>query len=345
MLVQEITTDNKHTYETFVTQNGGSFLQSWDWGDWQSSNKRQATRCIVTDGAGNPMLAAQFLRYTLPLGQEYLYCPYGPVAGTRDKGSTYAKASADRQETSEGLDALIGHVREAFPKALFIRTEPTTSLQPTTYNLQPTLHIQPGSTILLDINKPEEGLLLGMHPKTRYNIKVAQKHGVEIRLLTQPDDQHLAAHMMRDTLIRRRLVSPPQEYYFKLMGHFSNGTTLSTHTYGAYYNNELVACALTVDFNHTRTYLFGGSATAHKNVMAPYLLHWTIIKDAKNYGLHTYDWFGAEGAVSDGSGFARFKQSFGGNVVQYPGAFDTVFKPLAYHAYQATRHLNRWLKH
>jgi lipid II:glycine glycyltransferase (peptidoglycan interpeptide bridge formation enzyme) len=207
------------------------------------------------------------------------------------------------------------------------------------------LHIQPGSTILLNISKPEADLLAGMHPKTRYNIKVAQKHGVEIRPLTQPDDQHLAAHMMRNTLIRRKLVSPPQEYYFKLMGHFSNGTTLSTHTYGAYYNNDLVACALAVDFNQTRTYLFGGSSTAHKNVMAPYVLHWTIIKDAKNNNLHLYDWFGAEGSVSDGSGFARFKQSFGGETIQYAEASDIIFKPLAYRAYQTTRHLNRWIRH
>lgn len=337
MHITNLSENDKNVYEEFVTRNGGSFLQSWDWGEWQSSNKRQATRYIVTDDAGNPILAAQFLHYTLPLGQEYLYCAYGPVRS--------AESRITNHELSKTLDTLIAHIRKGFPKALFVRLEPPFEIRNSKFEIRSTLHIQPGSTILLDISKPEEDLLSGMHPKTRYNIKVAQKHGVEVRLLTQPNDQHAAAHMMRDTLVRRKLVSPAQEYYFKLMGHFSKKPTLSTNTYGAYYNNELVACALIIDFNHIRTYLFGGSATAHKNVMAPYLLHWTIIEDAKNNGLHTYDWFGAEGAVSDGSGFARFKNSFGGETIQYAGAYDIIFKPLAYRAYQTTRHLNRWLKH
>lgn len=335
MHITNLSDNDKDTYEKFVTEHGGSFLQSWEWGDWQASNKRPATRYIVRDDNNRTILSAQFLRYTLPLGQEYLYCAYGPIAGIRDKG----------QGLSEALDGLIGHIRKGFPKALFIRLELTSFLQPTTYNLQPTLHIQPGSTILLDIQKTENELLSGMHPKTRYNIKVAQKHEVEVRLLEHPNDQHLAAQMMRDTLVRRKLVSPAQEYYFKLMSHFSEPSVLSANTYGAYYNSELVACALTLDYDHTRTYLFGGSSTAHKNVMAPYLLQWTIIRDAQKKKLTTYDWFGAEGAVSDGSGFARFKQSFGGHTVQYAGAYDVIFKPLAYRAYQATRHLNRWLKH
>lgn len=337
MHITNLSENDKNAYEKFVTKNGGSFLQSWDWGDWQTSNKRPATRYIVTDGTGSGILAAQFLRYTLPLGQEYLYCAYGPVRSAEFRITNY--------ELSETLDTLIAHIRKDFPKALFVRLESPFEIRNSKFEIRSTLHIQPGSTILLDISKPEADLLAGMHPKTRYNIKVAQKHGVEIQLLEQPNDLHLAAQLMRDTLVRRKLVSPPQEYYFKLASHFPAKVPLTGHTYGAYYNGQLIACALTLDYNQTRTYLFGGSEITHKNVMAPYLLHWTIIQDAHMKQLTTYDWFGAEGAVSDGSGFARFKQSFGGRIVPYAGASDIIFKPLAYRAYQTTRHLNRWLRH
>jgi len=34
----------------------------------------------------------------------------------------------------------------------------------------------------LDLNKSEDQLLEEMKPKTRYNIKVAQKHGVQIKI-------------------------------------------------------------------------------------------------------------------------------------------------------------------
>lgn len=337
MQIFKIPENQRINYDDFVANNNGSFLQSWDWGDWQTSNKRPATRYIVTDETGSGILAAQFLRYTLPLGQEYLYCAYGPVRSAELRITNY--------ELSETLDTLIAHIRKDFPKALFVRLESPFKIRNSKFEIRSTLHIQPGSTILLDIDKPEADLLAGMHPKTRYNIKVAQKHGVEIRLLEQPNDRHLAAQMMRDTLVRRKLASPAQEYYFKLANHFPTQALLTSHTYGAYYNNQLVSCALTLDYNQTRTYLFGGSGTTHKNVMAPYLLHWTIIKDAKNNSLRTYDWFGAEGAVSDGSGFARFKNSFGGDTIQYAEASDIIFKPLAYRAYQTTRHLNRWIRH
>src|SRR5581483_8289393 len=35
-------------------------------------------------------------------------------------------------------------------------------------------------TFILDLTKSEDELLKGMHPKTRYNIKIAKKHNVEI---------------------------------------------------------------------------------------------------------------------------------------------------------------------
>jgi len=51
----------------------------------------------------------------------------------------------------------------------------------TEYGLRPAAHpLFTKYTFILDLTKPENELLKGMHPKTRYNIKIAQKHRVKV---------------------------------------------------------------------------------------------------------------------------------------------------------------------
>ncbi len=333
MSLQILINPSEELYTSFVIANNGSFLQSFGWGQWQETNGRTPVRFLVQDEQNKTILAAQFLTHHLPAGKTYLYCPYGPVVNCKLQDT----------ECKVAIETLLEHMQATFSDAVFIRLEPTQplSLQPTTYHLQPTLHIQPGSTITLNLQQDAESLLAGMHPKTRYNIKVAERKGVEIQPLETTEAQAEAAALFVDTLVRRKLVSPPASYYKKLLAT----KTLTTSGLGAYYNGQLVACGLFVDFGHVRTYLFGGSSTEHKNVMAPYLLHWTAIQNAQTNKLTTYDFFGAEGAVSDGSGFARFKQGFGGTTIPYAGAWDIVLNPIWYTGYKLLRTLNRWAKH
>ncbi len=335
MNISKVDQLNIEAYKNFVAVNYGSFLQSLEWGEWQEKNGKKAIRYIVEDETGTPILSAQFLRHALPFDKEYFYCAYGPVVNLKFK----------IEDCRLAIQELITKIHKDYPKTIFIRLEPTSTLPPITYSLRPSLHIQPASTILLDVTKPKEELLANMHPKTRYNIKVAEKHDVTVKQLQSKEEKQLAANLFKNTLTRRKLVSPSTDYYFELANYNTGGKNFSVNTFGAYLGDTLLACALTVDFNQTRTYLFGGSSTEHKNVMAPYLLHWTIIQDAKTQNIETYDWFGAEGAVSDGSGFARFKTGFGGTLKAYGGTYDIVFRPLIYKLYQLTRSLNRWLKH
>lgn len=334
MRVIELTNKDKESYNMFVAENGGSFLQSFEWGEWQESNAKTAYRYIISDQIGaEPILSALVVKYSLPLGQHYLYTPYGPVV------SKVANAHA----AEEALENLIAHLKEKHAKALFIRVEPARWLGGAIPGKK-SLNIQPGKTIILDIHTSEEQLLNNMHPKTRYNIKLSMKRGVIIKPITTEASQHEAAALLFNTLHRRKLVTPLPAYYQNMMSFFNGASALVT-TYGAYYQDMLIATAITLDFGTTRTYVFGGSSTLHKNAMAPYLLHWTAIRDAQIKQLTTYDWYGAEGGVSDGAGIARFKLGFGGNTLEYPGAHDVLLRPLPYYFYTVARTLNRWAKH
>ena len=43
-------------------------------------------------------------------------------------------------------------------------------------------------------------------------------------------------------------------------------------------------------------------------------------------------------------GITRFKKSFSGKTVNYPGTYDFIYQPLSYKLYQILRKLNRLLK-
>lgn len=334
MHIQEITEKEKEVYNAFVANNNGSFLQSFEWGQWQESNAKTVFRYVLKERSDSaPILSALVVQYSLPLGQHYLYIPYGPVVGN----------TVDTIHIEDALKNLIAYLKEKHSKALFIRIEPA-QWRGSTVPGKKSLNIQPGKTIVLDIHTSEEQLLNNMHPKTRYNIKLSMKRGVVVKPITLEASQHEAAALLFDTLHRKKLATPRPAYYQNMMNFFT-GIGAQVTTYGAYYQDMLIATAITLDFGTTRTYVFGGSSAEHKNTMAPYLLHWTVIRDAQIKKLTTYDWYGAEGGVSDGAGIARFKLGFGGSTVEYPGAHDILLRPLPYHLYTLVRTANRWVKH
>jgi lipid II:glycine glycyltransferase (peptidoglycan interpeptide bridge formation enzyme) len=315
---------SKEDYDRFVMEHAsGSFLQSWDWGQWMADNGRQLQRLAVTDSAGSIFMSAQIFRTAIPkIGGHYIYIPYGPIL--------------NKSATEEILIFFFAQLREKFPSAMFVRVEPK---QQISIAGKPTKHIQPGKTLVLDLTKTEDELLGEMHQKTRYNIKVAQRHGVEIKTGTSSD----ALELIDKTSARQGYKNHPLNYYQKMVGLFNGGQGLNIKVYSAHHGSQILASAIMVDYGTTRTYLFGGTSDLDRNVMAPYLLHWQAITDAQKLGLKTYDFWGIETASGKTPGFVRFKLGWGGMQIQYPAPLDIVYKPLWYNAYKLLRSLNRKL--
>lgn len=346
MPYQILENSNPEEFDRFVQNHAsGSFLQSWDWGRWQESLGKKALRLQVVD-AQKPedvLLQCQFLQTHLLGKFYYLYAPYGPMfsPGLKDEAQ------------NEVFAALIDYLNKNFPKAIFFRLEPkqnsipALNLQLTTYNLQLTSRIQPGKTLILDLNKPADELLAQMHPKTRYNIKLAQKHGVSIQkefAITPGFGLYLEeiVGLLVETARRQNFKDHGAAYYKRLIEFFSPGQgNVKFGIYKATFHNELLAAALMLDFGNTRTYLFGGSSEANKHLMAPHLLHWQAILDAKAAGLANYDFWGLETSTGQSLGFARFKLGFGGKTLNYPPAFDIVCQKSWYNTYKIIRRLKQ----
>ena len=71
MTLQEVKENEKDQYNEFVAAHeSGSFLQSWEWGQWQSALGRQVVRLKIIDDNGQQQGAVQFIK--MPVWGKYI---------------------------------------------------------------------------------------------------------------------------------------------------------------------------------------------------------------------------------------------------------------------------------
>src|SRR3989338_7331880 len=165
--------DDEYVWNIPLEKAGNSqFLQSWWWGVFQETLGRTVWRLQVVDGE-TVVAALQCLSNPLPLGQKYLYAPHGPVFF----GSATDRHHELVQLFGQGLKLIAEKEKFAF-----------TRLEPTDGHLDVKLFapfsgrrvasVQPPDELAAIVTADEDDLLQAMHDKTRYNIRLATKHGV-----------------------------------------------------------------------------------------------------------------------------------------------------------------------
>lgn len=211
--------------------------------------------------------------------------------------------------------------------------------------------VQPKQTSLVNLKKSDEELLAAMHSKHRYNIRVAKRHGVEIEIVSGQVTEYFDRFwkLMEDTATRQQFRLHPKEYYETMLETLapSDMARLVFATRGG----EDLATMLLLTYGGTATYLHGASSERHKNLMAPYLMHWEVMQEAKRLGLDTYDLWGTDAVFNrdhqswlaqddaPSYGTTRFKLGFGGTIVEYPGTYDLLLRPAWYALYYSLRKL------
>ncbi|MBL7142017.1 peptidoglycan bridge formation glycyltransferase FemA/FemB family protein [Patescibacteria group bacterium] len=321
-VMQVIEIFSQKTWNDFIITNKGQFLQSWQWGDFQEKLGRKVWRLGIKN---NNQIIGQALvvKHNLPLGKNYFYCPRGPLI------------PASRDSKSKILELLIKEIKEIAKgeNAIFWRIEPLNKdVLPKVYDLKFRLvaarPVQPPKTLILDLRKSESRTLSQMHSKTRYNIRLAQRHGIKIFESRDQKDVELFLDLLQQTTKREKFKTYPDNYYHQLLRSDSQFAKL----YLAKYQDKVLAIHLLIFFGQTVTYVYGASSREKRQVMAPHLLHWEVIRQAKEQGYQFYDFWGID--EKKWPGLTRFKMSFGGQPVAYPGTFDMPFSKTWYCLYK-----------
>ena len=203
--------------------------------------------------------------------------------------------------------------------------------------------IQFKNTVLIDLNPSEEEMLARMKQKTRYNIRLAEKKGVIVRVGTI-EDLPMLYKMYAETSIRDGFVIRDEGYYKTVWETFMTGTLQSPISNRqslcepliAEVNNEPVAAIFVFYFAGRAYYVYGMSRDAHREKMPTYLLQWEAMKRAKAKGCNMYDLWGAPDVFDESDsmwGVYRFKEGLGGKVIRTLGAWDFAPNPLWYKMY------------
>lgn len=344
MKVIELKENQKEKWNNFVkTNSDSSLLQSWQWGQFQESLGRKIWRLAI-EPSGHQAIKSTYggsakderlsflavalvIKQNLPFGKSYLYCPRGPIARHIIKESCSYRVV---------LKQLLRRIKEIAKRenAIFLRVDPATNSESeffTTlllYNFAAVRkQVQPKDTLVLDITRSENELLSQMHYKTRYNIRLAKRKGVKVSQSIDLKDIDIFWDLLSETTKREGFKSHSKQYYQKQLEILGRENLIKLFL--AKYKGKVIASNIVSFFGDTTTYLHGASLYKYRNLMAPYLLQWEAIVEAKKRGCKFYDFWGVappEKPSHPWIGITRFKKGFGGKEIHYIGAWDKVYQ-------------------
>jgi lipid II:glycine glycyltransferase (peptidoglycan interpeptide bridge formation enzyme) len=310
-------------------------LQTAAWGELKSDFGWEPIRMAFVSEGRN--WGAQILFRNLPLGFTLAYLPKGPVLQDDDRSIT---AQFPGQTFWTAVDQLCRNKR-----AVFLKVEPDLKNNnggrelPIGFRTSPHA-IQPQRTIIVDLQGNEEEILASMKQKTRYNIRLASKKGVAVR---SSSDIEFFFDLMQATGERDQFGIHNLEYYSRAFNLFKRDNACELLL--AEFEGQPIAALMVFAAGKRSWYLYGASASLHRDRMPTYLLQWEAMKWARAAGCTQYDLWGIpdydqeklEAEFADRSdglwGIYRFKRGFGGEINRSAGPWDRVYQSILYKLY------------
>lgn len=313
-------------------------LQSWEWGEVKAQTGWRAERVVVETDSG---LAAFQLLTRQPFPLLPLRVGYAP------KGPAVDWANLDQVDAT--LAAIEAHARRR--GCIFVKIDPDVREDTTVGRLA--LHalqrrgwrfsaeqVQFKNTATTDLTASEEALLAAMKSKWRYNIRLAEKRGVRVRL-GEASDLSVFYDLYAETGARDGFLIRPAAYYLATWQTFLRAQAEADNPAGGALllaehpdDPQPVAGLFLLRYGAVTWYFYGASSERHRRDMPNHLLQWEALRWARAQGCTTYDWWGAPTVLDDPDdrlqGVWQFKQGFGAEFQSHIGAWDFVVEPIGY---------------
>ncbi len=331
MIIHNIATDKKREFNKLATHP----LQSWEWGEFRKTSGVTVIRLgkyekdKLTETAQITIHNIPFTSWTIG------YLPKGGIPS---------------QEMLEEI-VRIGKQNHC----IFIKLEPNVIVKDLGFRFSdlgfpiiPSPHpLFTKYTWELDITKNEDQLLANMHPKTRYNIRVAQKHNIVIKEENSSEAFNKYLELTFETTKRQKFYAHNPSYH-RLMWETLKKSGVA-HLFTANYDNQgqniILASWIVFLFNDVLYYPYGASSSQFRNLMASNLLMWEVIRWGIKNGAKKFDMWGALGPNPSPKdpwfGFNRFKEGYGASLVEYIGSFDLVIHPKLYRLYSLSHQIRQ----
>jgi len=322
----------RERFDQFMARHPkGHVLQTWGWGDLKSKTGWKPWRLVLENEKGEIVAGISILERKIPVvGIPIFYASRGPVLDTKDH---------------QLFDALLREVKKLAKQrgAIFLKIDP--DIPSSDKELENYLKsrgfrsaetgkgfegVQPKYVFRLDISPDEETLMAQMHQKTRYNVKLAIKKGVKIRIGTKADLPEFY-RVLKETTERDKFLVRAYSYFEDMYDELHSVGMLELFL--AEYEGKIIAGTLALIIGEKAWYLYGASSNSHRNVMPNYLIQWEMIRWAKSRGCTLYDFRGVPGQLTEDNplyGLYRFKKGFNGVYTEFIGEWDLVYRPVVY---------------
>lgn len=325
-------------YEDFVQGHPkGNFAQSYFWSKQKSMWTWRAIACRGEDGAIKGTVS--FLIRKMPgFGRSMMYASRGPVCDIHDY-DTMNELFAAAKELAKEFKAYVIKIDPDVPSS---ETEFADYMKQYGFRVKEGgvrfEAIQPKYVFRLYLNgRNEEELMASFHQKTRYNIRLAERKGVEVRICGK-EMIPAFSKLMLETGVRDGFVTRPQAYFENMLDNLGEHCRL----YMAFVGDKPIAGTLAIWYGDKVWYLYGASSNEDRNYMPNYLLQWSMIRWAVEKGSRVYDFRGVPGDVGEDHplyGLVKFKRGFNGDYTEFVGEMDLVLSPFFYRVIEKSQHL------
>jgi len=301
-------------------------LQSNIWKQFQKEIKRK-----IVEGSGDGWSYVGIVEHDR-FG-EYIYVPYGPYAVNE---KALRLATKDLKEKALELCVYV------------INVEPT---PPITYEIASRvfkhkgMHRQAHRTLVIDLSKDEDEIIANMSKSRRKQYRNYDKKGISIEKSNSIETLDKFFDLLQISSKEKGFYVRDKTFFDKMFdtlvadGHAS--------LFVAKRDNEVEVVALVYDDDETRYYAHVGRDLTDSSLQASAPLIAYMIIDAKRSGKKFFDLYGiseSDDKIDEKSGFTVFKKTFGGEVVNFAGAWEIPISKPKYYIKNILRFIKSILK-
>ncbi len=335
-LLHEI--DEKEIFDLSNLNIDIPLTQTNQYGQWQKRSGRFVKSFSILKG-DEVVGYFQCIKFPLIFKENYLYIPYGPViTNYSDELISFLNGELKKIAQKENCVFIRLDFTPKIPYVLAKKFFYTAARY--TYH---SVFFQPRQEWFLKLDIPENDVLMEMHEKTRYSIRLAEKKGVVSEIINKNFNEYFEEFyvLMLETSSRNGFHLHTKDYYKYVFE--------SLHTDNAFLaiaklGDKVLVVHLIIVVGKTAHFIFGGSSSDSRNLNPAALAHWAGIRHAQKIACLHYNF----GGISSGNkrykgwdGLTQFKMKFGGAIYEHSEFYDIVVKPSYYFLYN----LRKFFKH
>jgi peptidoglycan pentaglycine glycine transferase (the first glycine) len=334
MRVELLSADDAQRWREFVASAPtGDVLQCMEWGELKSRTGWQPYTLAAIDD-DRIVAGAMALKRPAPFGRSLIYCPRGPVVDPTD-AAVYGCL----------IDALRGLAREH--RAVLLKIDPplvgdaaAAAFRESGFQPAPAVDegfggTQPRAVMRTAPLEDDEALLMRFKPKTRYNVRLAERKGVQVTADTTRRDLEEFYALLQETAARDGFGVRDFRYFGDLWDCIIDRGL--GRLFLARHDSKLLGGAINFVLGRQCWYVYGASSNELRNLMPNYLLQWRMMQWARDLGCQVYDFRGVAldrpGSGEHLAGLRRFKAGFAAEYVEYIGEWDLPLSALLYGAF------------